>query len=543
LVGARELLAKAVAAQPRVSEAYVSLARLESRRGYTTQALELMRTAVGLSSRPPASVFNAWAHIEWSACGRLDSAREILERGHVLHPTDPSLMQTLGTLEERCGDLQLAKKRFAASIRVRATAPAFVAWALLEEREGNLVEAVNLFEQALLTDPLHGAAYNAYGMMEARRGELDRARKVYERGLEINASASVWHGYGQLELKLGRNPNRARELFRSGVSQTREDTAFIWHSLGMLELGCQNAVAARQVFQDALKRYPRNSRVLVGAALAHASSCPESPAQEDVARDFFKRAVAADPAHAHAWQTWGVFELRHGRRDVAEALFKRGLRMCPTHGALWQAWGVLETANGNFDKARQLFVRGSESCPAHVHLFQAWACMEVRAGNIDRARELLDHALESDPSHGPVWTAYGLLEARHGTLARARQNFLTGISRSPHHAPLYRTYGQAEARSGNYARARELFSEGLRRDPRHAPLYHAFAEFEAMLGNVEGLAALKASAEKYFGSEDDATRVIRNGEESIGVAVADVAEDSFEYTSKSTPMELALDNV
>jgi tetratricopeptide (TPR) repeat protein len=541
LVGARELLSKAVTSQPRVAEAYVALARLEARRGYRTRALELMQTAAGLSKKPPALVFNAWAQVEWTSCGRIEAAREILERGHSLHPMDPALLQTLGTLEERCGNVARAKELFAASIRIRPTAPAFVAWALVEEKEGNKVETVNLFEQALLTDALHGAAYNAYGMMEARRGELDRARAVYERGLKVYASASVWHGYGQLELKLGRNPDRARELFQCGVAQTREDTAFIWHSWGMLELSRRSPLEARRVFLDALKRYPRNSRVLVGAALAHAAAYTNAPSDEHAARDYFKRAVAADPAHAHAWQTWGVFELRRGRRDAADALFRRGLRLCPTHGALWQAWGVLETANGNFERARQLFARGAAACPSHVHLYQAWACMEVRSGNVDRARELLDHALESDPCHGPVWNAYGLLEARHGTLAKARQNFLTGITRAPNHAPLYRTYGQTEARLGNYDRAREMFREGLKRDPWHAPLYHALAEFEAMIGNIGALAELKTEAEKYFGSEADATRAIHDGQENLDTDVGDTSDDGVEYASVVTPMELALD--
>jgi tetratricopeptide (TPR) repeat protein len=543
MVGARELLAKAVASQPRVCEAYVALSRLESRRGYTSRALELMHTAAGLSPNPPAVVFNSWAQIEWAACGRTDEARRILERGHRQHPSDPSILQSLGTLEEKCGDVQKAKRLYAESIRLRPTAPAFVAWALAEEREGDFKEAVNLFEQALLTDPLHGAAYNAYGMMEARQGNLDRARAIYERGLKVYASPSVYHGFGQLELKLGRDPDRARELFRCGVAQTREDTSFIWHSWGMLELRLRKPSTARGVFQDALSRYPRNSRVLLGAALAHCPAGPGVLADERAARALFKRAVAADPTHAHAWQAWGVFELRQGRRDAAKALFRRGLRMCPTHGALWQAWGVLETSNDNFERARQLFRRGAAACPSHVHLLQAWACMEVRCGYIDRARELLDSALEVDPRNGPVWTAYGLLEARHGTIARARQHFVTGIDRAADHAPLYRAYGQTEARAGNHARARELFREGLRRDPWHAPLYHAFAEFEAMVGNLAALGELNKQAEKYFGSEADATHAIHSGEESLNSSVDAVDGVDTEYTSKSTPMELALDNV
>ncbi|KAI0564125.1 TPR repeat containing protein [Gracilaria domingensis] len=540
---ARELLNKAIATQPRMTEAYVALARLEARRGGTTRAVELMRAAASLSPKPPASVFNAWAQIEWTCCGRVDEARTLLKKGHDCHPSDPAILQSLGTLEERCGNPEEAKRLFYSSVCARPTAPAFVAWALLEEKDGHLDEAKRLFEEALSTDALHGAAYNAYGMMEARRGRLSHARAVYERGLKAHASASVWHGYGQLELKQDRNPDRARELFRLGVAQTREDTSFIWHSWGMLELQQRQVRDARRVFHDALKRYPRNSRVLVGAALAHAASCSSTHSEVKEAVEFFKRAVGADPTHAHAWQAWGVFELRRGRPDAAQALFRRGLRLCPSHGALWQAWGVLETSRGDFSKARQLYQKGAQACPAHVHLFQAWACMEVRSGNIDKARELLDHALELDAAHGAVWNAYGLLEARHGTLAKARQNFSTGIRRSPHHAPLYRAFGQAESRAGNYERARQLFQQGLHVDPRHAPLYHAYAQFEAMLGNVAALSELRKQAEDFFGSEAQAVQVLRNGEPDVDPEVIENSDENPEgkYSAMVTPMELALD--
>lgn len=541
LPSARNLLSKAISANPRVAEPFVALARLEARRGNTKQAMELISTAMNLSQKPPALVFNACAQIQMSGSGQIDSAKEILKRGHEMHPSDPGLLQSLGTLEERCGNVLGAKELYAKSVRVRPSAAAFVSWALLEEAEGNYNDCVSLFEQALMTDPLHGAAYNAYGMMEARRGRLNHARAVYERGLKGYASASVWHGYGQLELKRARNPDRARELFRSGVAQSREDTSFVWHSWGMMELSLRNVREARCAFLDALKRYPRNSRVLVGAALAHAAAGPGAIPDSNAARGFFKHAVAADPSHAHAWQAWGVFELRNGQNDSAEALFKRGLRMCPNHGALWQAWGVLETNNGNFVRARKLFQRGVEYCPSHVHLLQAWACMEVRAGNIDQARSLLDDALRSDPSHGPAWNAYGLLETRHGTLEKARQNFITGIERSPGHAPLYRTYGQTEAGAGNYSKARRIFEEGLKWDPHHAPLYHAFAEFEGMIGNLDGLARLKAQAEKCFGSVADASRAMSIGEESVQVDIGDSTEDFVEYSCRTTPMELALD--
>lgn len=545
---ARELLARAIAAHPRAVESYVALATLEARRGSVKRALELIRSAAGVSPRAPATVFVAWAKIEWTGARDVDRARRVLERGHQVHPRDGNILQALGNLEDKCGRAGLAKQMFQRSVRVQPSAAAYVSWALLEERAGALSECVRLFERAIAIDRLHGAAYNAYGMMEARRGNVARARAIFERGLAVAPSASVWHGYGQLELKHGRNAQRAIDLFRAGAQISAEDTAFIWHSWGMLELAQKRVMASRDVFARALQRYPRNSQLLVGAALAAAARAGQQSAPTDGARALFKRAVAADPTHAHAWQAWAVYELRCERVDAADALFQRGLRLCPTHAALWQAWGLLHVGKGAHSHARRIFQRGARACGgANVHLLQAWACMEVRCGNVMRSRELLNDALAADDTHGPVWTAYGQLEARYGNVGRARQLFRRGIQRAPAHVPLYRTFGQTEIRTGNYDFARTLFEEGLSIDPSHAPLYHALASLEGLLGNIEALAQLNKRAEKQFGEENAAKMAIKEG----GATVADHTSDQQpfqaihnqfveQYQDMLTPMQRTL---
>ncbi len=541
---ARSLLSQAIAAYPISENAYVALAQLEARRGSTKQALELMRTAAGLTECPPPYLFVAWARIHWNYCNDVSAARDVLAQGCELHPRDAVIFQTLGNLEHKCGHIEKATQLLKSSIAVRPIAPAYVSLALVEEEQNNVDEAKRLFELALAVDVQHGAAYNAYGMMEARRGDIAAARRVYERGLANSPSASVWHGYGQLELKHGNNVERACELFRIGTERATEDTSFVWHSWGTLELSRKRVGAAREVFAEALKRYPRNSRLLVGAALSAAVGCSVAVrANETEARALFKRAVAADPTHAHAWQGWAVFELRFERFDAAEALFQRGLRLCPTHGALWQAWGVLQSELDNFTRARKIFKRGIQATSGgNVHLYQAWACMEVRCGNLNKARELLDAAISVDKHHGPVWTAYGLLEARHGTRQEARKYFRKGLELVPDHAPLYRVFGETEVRLGNYDFARKLFEDGLKKDPWHAPLYHALAKMEGMLGNINGLAELKKRAEHRFGGADAAARAIDDGDNAMQTDNSEVeVEQERQYEALETPMQKALD--
>ena len=80
------------------------------------------------------------------------------------------------------------------------------------------------------------------------------------------------------------------------------------------------------------QRFPSDSPLLLGAALAHAKL-----GRVDDARALFGRAARADPAHAHALQAWGVFEERCGELRAARRCFEAGLRESPRHAALFHA--------------------------------------------------------------------------------------------------------------------------------------------------------------------------------------------------------------
>jgi tetratricopeptide (TPR) repeat protein len=482
-----------------------------------------------------AQLFNMWAMLE-QRNGNLDSALSIVKTGRTRFPAEQSLLQTEGTIEERRGNFATAAELYCASTKIRPTAPAYVAWALLEDKlaaehdpddldddviehvidnvieaAGDIVvtdtssstsstataavansradsssdtaaaaavataateaaaavqhavsddtatstitaadtaaadatadadadsssstseqllndgrnEARRLFELGIRADPKHGPLYNAYGSMEARLGNVERARAVFKRGITARCTdmASVWHGLGSVELRQG-DSAAARRLFLRGMAEAgrAEDVSFLSHSLGALELHAHNATAARAAFAAGLLRCPNNSPLLLGAALAEVKlGCLAE------ARAFFRQAVRADKAHAHAWQAWGVLEAREGNVETSRSLFEGGLRAVPTHSALWQAYGLMEIAAGHVERARNLFKAGIDRCRGHtsvVRLQQAWAVLDMRSGDIDAARQLIGEALAEEPHHGACWTVYAAIEEKAEDVSKARK--------------------------------------------------------------------------------------------------------------------------
>jgi tetratricopeptide (TPR) repeat protein len=274
------------------------------------------------------------------------------------------LFQAAGKLEERVGNITSARELYMTSLNLSISAPALVSYAMLEtmhpsENSFNYTKVSRLYEEALLLDPRHGPTYNAYGNMELKVGNIEKARQIYQNGVLANCRdvASVFHGLAMLELSLG-NIETARLILRKGLkeiriqdsmmdSSRRKRAIFLVHSLGMLELNCNRAEEAKIIFETGIEQHGNSSQLLLGAAL-----CDTKLGNEEKARRLFEHSVKMDRKHAQAWQSWGVMEMRSGNYKVAKTLFECGIKNDPEHGALWQAYATMESRRGNFEVAR-----------------------------------------------------------------------------------------------------------------------------------------------------------------------------------------------
>ncbi|OEU08376.1 TPR-like protein [Fragilariopsis cylindrus CCMP1102] len=408
---ARELLNKALVISPTSSLANVALARLKGRISATASATATteqyqLRFNSSSSSTSKSSrtnedgrVFNALASLEVKQ-RNFKEARDVLQKGMDLYPLDHNLFTAAGKVEERVGNCTSARDFYSESLRLEPSAPTLVAFALLELKypqypstteatttkpTANFTFIRGLFEEALMLDPRNGPAYNAYGNAELRRGNLQEARIIFERGTAMNCSdsASLYHGYGMLEISSG-NLERARDILYRGLDTVRRNednvssdtpnrdrAAFLSHTLGMLELNSNRPLDAFGIFMDGLDRCGNSSQLLLGAAL-----CEMRMGKDEGARGFFERSVVADNKHAHAWQAWGVMETKAGHFHRAAALFQKGIKNAPWHGSLWHGYASLEVRRDNIENARTLFTGGLKK--ARNGIFALYQALETK---------------------------------------------------------------------------------------------------------------------------------------------------------------------
>jgi len=362
-----------------------------------------------------------------------------------------------------------------------------------------------LFEEALLLDPRHGPAYNAYGNAEYQSGNIVEARAVFERGVKADCSdaASLYHGYGKLELSLG-NVERARAILEEGLelvrakdmgsdSTHRERAKFLSHTLGMLELNSNRPAIALEIFQEGIQRCGNSSRLLLGAALSEMKM-----GRDDAARGMLERSVLSDKKHAQAWQAWGVMETKSGNFKTASTLFQCGIRNTPSHGALWHGYAALEIKKDNIHNARIIYAAGLQKVPNHVPLYQGWALLELREGNYQDARKLITEALTRNKKNGSGWLIAAQIEEEQGNDGLVSLILRRGIECAPNDAEVYRRLGEYLVRKGQYNDAREVFEKGMEYNQLYAPLYHSLAELEARVCNLEALSRLNRKASELF---------------------------------------------
>jgi tetratricopeptide (TPR) repeat protein len=573
--GALELIQQALATSPSSSVAQIALARLEGRRrmkirggegaGKVTIAERLAKTCAGIESGTlpvqlaDGRLYNAWASIEVKA-KRFKVARTILRKGILQYPHDYSLLQAAGKVEERLGNFSGARDLYCESLRMQPSAPSLVAYAMLdlkhpESGKRNVTRSERLFEEALLLDPRHGPAYNAYArsaLLYSR--DENKARQIYERGVHSKCpdAASIYHGYARLELSLG-NVNRARDLLLQGMQEVhrldiskdsphRERALFLTHTLGMLELNRNDPSSALDLFLDGIRRYGNSSRLLLGAAL-----CEVKLGNQEKARVLFEQSVLNDDKHSQAWQAWGVMEMKAGNFKTARTLFECGIKSTPRHGALWQAFATMESRLGDVSAARQLFVAGIKNSPRHIPLYQSWAFMELREDNVTVAKALIAQALTHDKRNGDGWLIAAEIEERLGNAGLANLLLRRGIECAPTKPGLYRALGESLVRKGKITEAREVFEQGIKVDPRHAPLYHSLAELEARVFNVDGLAKLHKRAASVFNtnaleppaksSELWGTRIRANRARTVPDGVAALAQRIVEEDASDTTID------
>lgn len=393
-------------------------------------------------------------------------------------------------------------------------------------------------------------AWLSFIKMELRYKELDRARHIYERFIQIHPEVKNWIRYARFEEHNGSLSNsrnvyeRATEFFGEEHLDEKLYVAF-----AKFEEGCREYERARTTYKYALERIPKQeAQELFKSYTQFEKKYGDRAGIEDVIiskRKFqYEQEVKANPMNYDAWFDYIRLMEAEGSQDMTREVYERAIANVPPsqEKRFWRRYIYLwiyyalyeELAAKDVDRTRQVYLACLEIIPhdkftfAKVwlmyaqfqirqkdvkaarkvlgtaigkcpkpKLFKGYIELELQLREFDRCRKLYEKFLEFNVANSNTWIKYAELETILGDTDRARAIFELAINQLLMDMPemLWKAYIDFEMEQEENDNARQLYERLLERT-QHIKVWLSYAKFEASLSPEEGAATARSVYER-----------------------------------------------
>lgn len=345
--------------------------------GNVKEGRQLFERAVQVGKQQ-GFIYVGWAKREMEVGGGLNKAMEVMEKGiKNTKEGEDVLYREFGKIMVRARKWEGARKMFSKAAE-KGDRRVWHAWGAMEERVGNLDRAVELYERGVIADSGWVGNWQAWGMLEMRRGEWDAARGLFERGCQVEEGTGCWVQWAGMERRRG-EIELARELYGEARKRVgKGEGKGLWLMWGKMEEEDGNVEKARDVYAEGARR--EGERVGDRIKLLCAWGGMERKGGEmERARDLFEQALKLNTRDGKTMHALAGVEEKLGSMERARELLRWAVEVDGRDVMVVRALGRLEWVEfGNVDKAREVFKEGLKKGGRNNGLLRFWASMEER---------------------------------------------------------------------------------------------------------------------------------------------------------------------
>jgi Flp pilus assembly protein TadD len=210
------------------------------------------------------------------------------------------------------------------------------------------------------------------------------------------------------------------------VDGLRQARARRWPSVGLaLLVAAGVAVPANQATTEDESTVRATTLYNIG------SSLEERPGELDTAIEFYRRALAADPDYALAYNNLGAALQRRGQLDEALSNLRRAIALQPAYGPFYYNLGIVLAARGDVPGAESAYRQAVDRDPVNAEAYNNLGGIAFARGDLDDAARQFAAALQADPGHAQARGNLGAVYFRQGQLDRAIESFRAAIALDP----------------------------------------------------------------------------------------------------------------
>ncbi|KAI0260679.1 PRP1 splicing factor, N-terminal-domain-containing protein [Gloeopeniophorella convolvens] len=353
---ARAVLAYALRVFPDRRDLWRRAADLEKAHGTRESLDKLLARAVDCC--PQAEVlWLMWAKEKWLG-GDVPAAREVLERAFVKNSESEQIWLAAVKLEAENGELGVARELLVRARTVADTERIWMKSAVFERQQGQTELALSTVSTALSKYPKFAKLYMIQGQIHQAAKNYPAARAAFAAGLKaVPKDITLWVLASRLEEADGKSIRARALLEKARLVNPKSDVLWV-EAVGVEE---RSGAAGKALLARALQECPTSGPLWSMAIWAEArpqrkarsvdalKKCADDPVvictvarlfwaerKIEKARQWFGRAVSADPDLGDAWAWWLKFERQHGTAAHREDVATRCAAAEPHHGVAWQ---------------------------------------------------------------------------------------------------------------------------------------------------------------------------------------------------------------
>jgi Tfp pilus assembly protein PilF len=454
---ARDLLERALAADPRSAEAHTYLGALADRAGNLAAAERHFAAASRLAPRS-ARARNNYGAILF----RLDRMREAageFEESLRLDPNQAKALVNLARIRFESGSpegLRAADDLFRRADALAPDVEIARALVIIALRRGDRARAADYY-RAYAT-----RIASATGLAPAAGARSDLGGALFEAGLlaeaeaELNAALTLDPANAETVLRLARVYLARKEIPAAGraleaaLARKVEAPAIyallavVYEKSGHIE----NAIPAMRI---AIQLDPQSEkyRFQYGVLLTETSA----PAAAVIR---LNEALQSFPKSSRLHLAIGLANLKMDKNGEAIQAFNRAIELDPEFAQAYAYLGILRVAAGQYEEGVRCFEQALQRNPniAVVHYLLADALLKRTDADAARIEKSLKRAIDLDATYAPARLALGKLRARAGRMPEAVAEFEQVIRLDPNLAEAYYQLSRALNRLKRTAEAK-----------------------------------------------------------------------------------------
>lgn len=522
---AREILEVVVEKKP-TSAICVSLADLERQEGNPEKARDILVHGLKKCNKERSKLLLSLAWLEEDMFGRSEEAEELVNEALRIDGKNVRVYVAKANMELRMKKTEQARDTLRLATKFEGEdAQHYTMLSTLELESGHAQAARRVLMEGEKKYPGDYFMLQRWGSMEAKLGNTEKARELFEKSVRIQPHAPTFVAWAILEEELGTRALEA-EAGRAGSAKMEEfDSSLlalpevkdpaVAEMLGELsDLPVESVSMGEEegagINTDAEEQMGHASTLDQGPYPQQSQVHAEGEDAVEFANKQFKKArhllslgMVVDPQHGPLYHAYGNMELRHANVTGARHVFMSGIaRNCSDVTSIYHAWGMLELREGRradaadiFRRGIELGLRGNREVDNGVgFLLHSLGTLEADGMRMEEAEKVFSTGVNLFPQHSHLLLGLALVQMKLGKYDEAREHFKASVDSDPFHAHSWQSWALAEKQCGNVELARILFRQGLKKVPSHGALWQASAVMEMQQGNIDVARTLFAQA-------------------------------------------------